>query len=214
MAKRTLTSAANTVTPKSKKAEPQVKLNPDPTRLGAGAMPVEQDEAAEVGEGKAVKHDKVVRRFEDTVVIHSDSFKLKTAKVLKQTGVNKDPDQDPSSFTEYEHGHPFHTFDSEGKRMDRCAFIAGHTHEVKWKMVDGVPVIEEVGPPVVVMKKKVRGRATNVLVPANDYDDHTHEVEYLKSSKVKSRQKNAVAAVVEAIEAQKSTPPAGAQEGA
>lgn len=153
------------------------------------------------------------RTFTKTKKIISDVFKLAVAEVIKQIGPEKNPDKDPDSFRAFEHTHVFRTFDSDGKRHDRCCSTAGHFHEIEWDYdADNKPRIKSVSGPMNMSKKQIRGKWTQVAIPANNYDDHTHDFLYLQSVEVQARTTNIEAQRVIALEAQKGAPVAGVVE--
>ncbi len=148
--------------------------------------------------------------------IFTDLFKLMVAKVIKYEGwdeENEHPETHPNKFSTWEHTHPFRTFDKSGKKMDTCTPIGGHFHVVEWddNGKDGVPTIKSVSGPMVMQKQKVRGVTKLVPVPSNEFDDHTHDVEYLRSSKIEFSTTNVEAARVVAFDAQKTAPLSGVQ---
>lgn len=153
------------------------------------------------------------RSFSKTRKIVSDVFKLMQATVLKQVGIEKDYNKDPDSFKGFEHTHVFRTFDSDGKKHDRCCMTAGHFHDVVWEYDnDGKPVVASVSGPKVMIRKQIKGKWTQVAVAANDYDDHTHDINYLQSHEVEARTTNIEATKVIAMDAQKGANPGGVVE--
>lgn len=154
------------------------------------------------------------RSFTKTKKIVSDVFKLKSAEVIKQVGIAKHPDENPDDFRPFDHTHIFRTFDSDGKRHERCCSTAGHFHDIEWEYdKNNIPVIKSVSGPMVMGKSRVKGRHVQVSKPANSYDDHTHDFDYLQSHEVQARRSNIEAAKVVAFEAQKGAAPKGAIEG-
>lgn len=157
------------------------------------------------------------RNMTGKVQIFTDLFKLKVAKVIKYEGwdeSNEHPESHPNKFSTWEHTHPFRTFDKKGDRMEACTPIGGHFHIVEWEPnenPDAPPVVKSVSGPMVMQRKIVRGRPSMVPVPANDYDEHTHDVEYLRSCQIEVGQTNVEAAKVIAAEAQKTAPIPGVQ---
>lgn len=150
------------------------------------------------------------RVFTKTTKIVSDVFKLKVAEVIKQVGPEKDPNKDPDSFRPFEHTHVFRTFDSDGKRHDKCCATAGHFHEIKWEYdKDNKPQVRSVSGPMTMSRKQIKGKWTQVAVPANSYDEHTHDFLYLQSVEVSARNTNLEAQKVIALDAQKGAPVAG-----
>ena len=69
--------------------------------------------------------------------------------------------------------------------------------------------VVSVSPPMVMGLRKEKGRTVQVPVPANDYDFHTHEAEYIRSCKFETSSTNFEAAAVVAHEAQKTAPVTG-----
>lgn len=148
--------------------------------------------------------------------IFTDLFKLLVAKVIKYEGwdeANEHPDTHPNKFSTWEHTHPFRTFDKKGDRMNHCTPIGGHFHMIEWddNGADGVPTIKSVSGPMVMGKEKIKGRLVSKPVPANDYDDHTHDVEYIRSCKIEMSTTNVEAAKVIAYEASKTAPLSGVE---
>jgi hypothetical protein len=148
--------------------------------------------------------------------IFTDLFKLRVEKVIKYEGwdeQNEHPNTHPNKFSTWEHTHPFRTFDKKGDKMNHCTPIGGHFHMVEWddNGADGVPTIKSVSGPMVMSKKRIRGELKTVPVPANDYDDHTHDVEYIRSCKIETSTTNIEAAKVMAYEASKTAPLSGVE---
>lgn len=153
------------------------------------------------------------RSFTKVKQIVSDVFKLTVAQVIKQVGIEKNYDKDPESFKNFEHTHIFRTFDSDGKKHDRCCMTAGHFHDVVWDYDENSkPVIKSISGPKVLARKQVKGKWQSVSIRANDYDNHTHDMDYLQSHVVDARRTNIEAVKVVAFEAQKGTNPGGVTE--
>lgn len=164
------------------------------------------------------KPQNVIRRtISGTHQIFTDLYKLLVANVIKYEGWDEavdHPETNPNKFSTWEHTHPFRTFDKKGNRMNTCTPIGGHFHVVEWEdAVDDItpPRIKSVSGPMVMQKQRIRGRMQTVPVPANEYDDHTHEVEYLRSSKIEVSSTNVEAAKVIAAEAAKTAPVPGVE---
>lgn len=148
--------------------------------------------------------------------IFTDLFKLRVATVIKYEGwdeANEHPNSHPNKFSSWEHTHPFRTFDKKGDMMNHCTPIGGHFHMIEWNDngADGIPTIKSVSGPMVMQKQKVRGRTVTVPVAANEYDDHTHDVEYIRSCKIEFSTTNVEAAKVMAFEAGKTAPLSGVE---
>lgn len=152
--------------------------------------------------------------------VMTDLFKLLPAEVIKYEGWEdpgiEHPDAHPSKFSHWEHTHPFRTYDRKGSKQTFSTPIGGHFHIVEWKLSDpkdpnSVPKILSVSGPMVMQSKIIRGKKTNVPVPANDFDEHTHDVQYLRSSKMVFSKTNPEAAKVMAYESAKTEPIPGVQ---
>lgn len=152
--------------------------------------------------------------------VFTDLFKLAPAPVIKyegfrETEAHPEDSKHKQDFTYWEHTHPFRTYDKKGDPQKYSTPIAGHFHVIEWapgKNPDDPPVIKSVSGPMVMGKQKIRGRIVQAPVPANDYDDHTHDVEYLRSSKIEFSTTNVEAAKVVAFEASKTAPIPGVTE--
>lgn len=157
---------------------------------------------------------KFERSFSKVKKIVSDVFKLLPAPVVKGIGVAKHPNIDPADFKEFEHTHIFRTFDTEGRRHAACVPTAAHFHEIEWDYdpETNLPVIKSVSGPKQWVQKMLKGKWTKVAQPANDYDFHTHDFEYLQSHEVSARMKNVEAEKVIALEANKGANPGGVIE--
>lgn len=151
------------------------------------------------------------RVYAENLMIDHDLYKLQLAAMLKDIAI-KAPNHEPL-FDEVLHQHYYHTYDSSGKRMSECSPIGGHTHELiieqpaqpakfdkEGNETEKAKVaIYKCGPPMrVVRKRQGRGRFKKVLerlmVHGLIYDDHRHDVEFLKSDRIKMRSKNVKAA--------------------
>jgi len=150
--------------------------------------------------------------------IFTDLFKLMVSTVVKYEGwdeENEHPDTNPEKYSHWEHTHPFRTYDKKGDKVIYSTPIGGHFHVIEWEPNEDPeqpPVIKSVSGPMVMAKKKVRGVPTQVPVPCNEYDDHTHDIEYLRTSEVEFSSTNVEAAKVIAFESQKGAPLAGVLE--
>ena len=151
--------------------------------------------------------------------VFTDLFKLQVATVIKYEGYaaegEEHPDTHPSKFSKWEHTHPFRTYDKKGQKVKTSTPIGGHFHVVEWEEnpnPNGTPIIKSVSGPMVMGKEKIKGRTVNVPVPINEYDDHTHDVEYVRSSKVSFTPVNDAAQMFIAHESMKGAPIAGVTE--
>ena len=122
----------------------------------------------------------IKRKFKGEEEIYHDLFCLEETETIKDVGWNP---QRPL-IEKFNHKHFYHTVDSDGKKQTHCTPSLGHTHEVKvvGTEEDGSPKIE-IGPAVVVMKKKMGGKQS---LPYK-FDNHTHESRYMYSEKLSVR---------------------------
>jgi len=111
----------------------------------------------------------------------SDLYLLKPTEGLQN--IAWDPNY--PDLQKYAHQHNFRTYDSNCREMTTSCSIGGHCHEVKIEVVDGKP-IAKCSPPRIKYKNK--------MVAPNNYDNHTHEIIYVKSEKLKKRKMNSEAA--------------------
>lgn len=159
-----------------------------------------------------IKAKKSKRSFSGNVTVTTDLFKLMSAKVIKHdSGATEGahPEAQSNEFTSYEHTHPFRTLDKQGRVQDKCVPIAGHFHLVELEPntnPDEPPVIKSVSPPMVMGTRKINGRVQQVPVPANEYDFHTHDVEYIRSGNFEASKLNVEAASVVAAFENKTNP--------
>lgn len=154
----------------------------------ADAVAPAESTASDHNPSELPKKEKGEKRFySKTLEFDHDIFKLLPATMRKNVGFSPNK----PLWEAFEHCHVFHSVDSKGNKKETCTPIGGHFHEVTIEETDGVPKIVAVGPPVV--KKQVRDRVTRrvktVYVPVEG-DDHTHEVQYIRSEKVKPAKAN------------------------
>ncbi len=146
------------------------------------------------------------RVYDSNLVIDHDLFVLKPAEMIKNVSWNESPE-----YQKVVHQHFFHTVNSDGEEMDSCSPIGGHFHKmILTKRKGKVPQVE-CGPPIKVVLKKVRGQMVKTEILAEESDDHTHEVVYLKSNKIKMRTLNPEAIRLQAQESQVTAPIPGIQ---
>lgn len=156
------------------------------------------------------------RTFSATRKIIVDLYKLEIAKVLKRTGMAYEYHDNPQDFTEYEHTHPYRTYDSDGKKLHRSASIAGHYHVIELGIAEKegqAPPILSVSGPMRLARKKHLGKWIIVDEPINNHDTHTHDWTYLRSGEVAARMTNIEAQKVIAFEAQKGAKVPGVADG-
>lgn len=150
------------------------------------------------------KAQRVERVYKGTQEAHHDLFKLEVESMKKNTAWDGTVE-----LVSVEHCHFFHTVNSDGKKQIYSSAIGGHFHKMELVEVEGgVPEVKCVSGPVKIAKRKnkMTGKWEKVLVPTSEYDNHTHDVKYINSSKVQIRKTNSEAAVVQAMVAQKTAP--------
>jgi len=160
------------------------------------------------------------RNFTGTKEIMTDLFKLLPADVIKHDSgatENAHPTRQANEFTSWPHTHPFRTYDKSGKRLTYSVPIGGHFHVIEWSAPEeegnSPEIISVSGPMVMGMREDPEtGLKVQAPVPANKYDKHTHEVEYLRSSKIITSTSNTEAASVIAMVESKVAPIAGVVE--
>jgi hypothetical protein len=148
-----------------------------------------------------------IRRLKGTKRLHHDLFKLKIAKFKKILGIpdinllKKNPEL--VRIVDVEHCHFFHSVDSNGRPQKYSNSIGGHCHEIKVYMDEHGVLQAECGPP---LRRLDKSRAE----PKEQYDYHTHEIEYIESEEFTARVANQDA-VVYASRFTTPLPPIGAQ---
>lgn len=157
-------------------------------------------------------------RFSEQVEMNSHLYKLVESSVIKYIGKGTDkdkyPDTTPEDFLNMGHAHIYRTIDTDGNRHIKTVAIAGHYHilELEWdeKNPDAAPKIVAMSGPMHTVTKRIKGKMVQVDEPINSYDDHVHDIEYVKSEKIQARSKNKDAAQYIAKETAKvPAPPAG-----
>jgi len=134
--------------------------------------------------------------------IESDTFKLQVANMQKDMSWNDAP-----MIVEMEHTHAFHTVDSDGKVHEYSTAIGGHFHKMKVEpQEDGIPTVTCVSGPLHFVKKRVKGKWVKAVEPISGDDHHTHNVQYVKSTKVNMRQASPAAISVITNDAQRTAP--------
>lgn len=152
------------------------------------------------------------RNYTASKAVTTDLFKLEPEIVIKYEGWEPESDtlqRNPSKFTNWEHTHPFRTYDKNGVKQTYSTPIGGHFHVIDWEPNEDPeqpPIIKSVSGPMVMATKRIKGVMQKVAVPANDFDDHTHEVSYLTSSEVKVHARNTEALKIISMEASKTAP--------
>lgn len=160
------------------------------------------------------------RTFTGTREITTDLFKLLPEDVIKHdSGASEKahPKTHPQEYTRWPHTHPFRTFDKQGKRLEYSVPIAGHFHVIEWTPTDDPEMpanIISVSAPMVMGQRlnDETGLMETVPVPANKYDKHVHDFEYIKTGKITTSNPNPEAAAVVAMVESKTAPVAGVTE--
>lgn len=177
-----------------------------------------ESDAIETDERQSGQTKTYTRNFSGKKDILTDLFKLSVAPVIKYEGwdeANEHPDTQPAKFSHWEHTHPFRTYGKKGEKLTMSTPIGGHFHIVEWEPSQNSeepPIIKSVSGPMVMGKKKVKGKVVQMPVPANEYDDHTHDVEYISTSQIQFSTANLEAQKVIAFEANKTAPVPGVLE--
>lgn len=137
----------------------------------------------------ATEPPKGQRVFSRQVKKIHDLYKLMVANMRKNVALEGSNPE----FQTVEHCHFFHTFTSDGQAQNTSSTIGGHFHvmEVVTPATDTTPAVYKCSPPMRwgVVKDKYK-RKVREMVPANLDDDHTHDVQYIKSDELVLRTKN------------------------
>lgn len=136
------------------------------------------------------------RNFATQTNFMHDLFKLKVAVMLRNDAVF----ENDTDLVKLEHCHLFHTITSDGKKQTRSSSIGGHFHKIEViEQGEGLPPkVRCLSGPLKEVTKLIRGKRVKVEVPANDFDEHTHEIEYERSNVILERTRNVEAAKAEA----------------
>ena len=153
------------------------------------------------------------RIFNNQLTFKTDLFKLEVA----DCHMNKSWVEGHAELEAVEHVHFFHTYDSDGRKMNRSNIVAGHFHEIEFEeMDDGKPVkIKSVSGPMREVKRKKGLKFIKVAEPVHSIleDTHTHKIKYRRSEEVTARQISAEAINIATSEAEKTAPVDGVQVG-
>lgn len=156
---------------------------------------------------------RIERVFTSTRKVFCDTFKLLAAPCIKRVGLAMHPNENPQDFMQAEHTHFYFTKDAKGNEQKKCVPIAGHFHEVTLQYNEADPLaapqVVAVSGPLKLVRRKVHGRTQLVSEPVNDYDHHSHDVQYVKTAEIQVGAVNLEAQKVIAYEAQKGAPIAG-----
>lgn len=111
------------------------------------------------------------RLLNKSVEFISDTFKLSSATMLKNIGV----DGRSKMIVPIEHCHIFHTYDSMGKKMIHCGHVGGHSHEI-------TITTDKNGNFVTKCSGPIQNNGSEKILAE---DKHIHQVEYIKSETLK-----------------------------
>lgn len=124
------------------------------------------------------------RVYKNQQNIPSDVFKLEVEEMLKDHGWENNP-----MVMKHEHTHVFRTYDSSGKKLDRCSPCGGHFHMVEYDESTTPVTIKSVSVAMKEITVKEGLRYVKKCVPWEN-DSHTHEINYFKSDMIKPRKAN------------------------
>lgn len=133
------------------------------------------------------------RVYNNEVMIDSDLFVLGTEKMQKKVPLTK------NEYIPIDHQHFFHSHDSDGRVQKVCTPVGNHFHEIELVYTDKGPVCK-CGPPMREggIKDPDTGEFQKGFVSFDARDCHTHNVVYIRSTKVSKRKSNLEAAKVHA----------------
>lgn len=93
-----------------------------------------------------------------------------------------------------EHTHFYHSVNSQGMAQQYTPPVAGHFHEVKWKVAENGDLVAECGPALRKVQKKMPNGETKTKIERISFydgmnektinDDHTHKFEYKGSERL------------------------------
>lgn len=149
-------------------------------------------------------HASVSRVYAGQIELDHDLFKLSVAKMYKNVSWDADP-----HWERFEHCHIFHTIDSNGKKQTTCSPVGGHFHVIETTPQAGGPPKLAVSPPMRMIRIK-QGKKWVTRPEPIEYENpdhsHTHEVQYLRSQRIKPRALNAEFAKMDAAVRAKENP--------
>jgi hypothetical protein len=122
-----------------------------------------------------------------------DLYKLQEAKAKKnvawQEGI--------ITLEDITHVHFFHSIDSAGNTQNTCVPINGHFHVMEMVTPPSAtePAVFKCSPPMRWVRKRdpYTGKWQKVAQVANDYDQHTHDIKYVRSEIWQSQPVNKLA---------------------
>lgn len=178
------------------------------TKSRRGRQPKASQAADPAADEPAAAPPEAKRVYRGEQFIDHDLFKLLPAEMTRNVSYNDQP-----RWEKFMHGHIYHTVDSNGRKLSECAPVGTHFHVMTVTIgPDGKPQAS-CSKPMRRVNRKVKGRTVQVTVEVED-DDHTHEVEYRGSERIKIRQYNSEYAKFQQGLADKAPKPiAGIVEG-
>lgn len=118
------------------------------------------------------------RVFSNTVEKISDIFRVRSAKCQVDESIHAGN----PVLKEHEHAHMFKTVMRKDAKNDRTTSKLGHFHNVKIIYSEGKAPKAVCGPPLKYVYDSYTG---GKKIKEMAYDDHTHDIAYMRSEKVK-----------------------------
>ncbi len=127
------------------------------------------------------------RVYSQAQMVDHDLFKLKVATMRRDISLDRDQTMEDN----VEHCHYFHSVDAAGRPQKMASMIGGHFHEMTVIPSKDGSVPEVIcGPALVWISKRVGRKGSERVAAPYDMDEHTHEVIYMGSNKIKLREPN------------------------
>jgi len=156
------------------------KLPNSRTELNSGVTTAASEDLAVQADPLEAKADGGFERvYKNNQILDHDCYKLEVEMMRKDVSYNNVP-----VWEQFAHSHIYHTINSQGKKLNKCAAVGGHTHEIT--LVDKGPnKAPELlcGPACKEVKYAKNGVVQKRLDPMPG-DSHTHKVTYLRSDKI------------------------------
>jgi hypothetical protein len=155
----------------------------------------------------AVKKTINKRVFGKATNLMHDLYKLSVGKAIRyigwtEGGEHRNPKGydgkqafDQSNWTHIEHCHFFHTIDTRGSEQVTSTTINGHWHDMELvtPATSDSPAVYKCSGPKKVVMDRIHGQLVKRVIDV-PFDDHSHDVEYLKSQILQPRSISAEAA--------------------
>lgn len=141
---------------------------------------------------KSPQKKEMQRVYKDSREFDHDLYKLENDII----NLNASPFDEEGDWVDdrREHKHFYHTHDSDGKKHTHCAMSVGHSHEILWEEVNG-EMVPKCGPAVTQKRIKKGRNVVKEWRPIRERSQHTHDVAYMFSEKIKPRKMNQEAAM-------------------